>query len=128
MVSVDDHEIRAFVRDLRDAPSRVQGRVFPAIFKGSIAIKAQMQKEMGASKFFKGTTPAIDFDITDEGTTITSEIGPKVGAGEKGGLGGIAYFGGANGGGGTVPDPQGALDAEAPRMERALLDLLGGAL
>lgn len=128
MASVDDREFRTFARDLRSAPSRVQGQVFPIIFKGAMAIKKQMQAEMGGSGHFKGTTPAIDFDITNEATSVTAEIGPKVGSGEVGGLGSIAYFGGANGGGGTVPDPELALKAEAEKIEKVLGDILGDAL
>ena len=40
----------------------------------------------------------------------------------------IAYFGGSPAGGGTVRDPQAVLDEEAPRLEKALIDLLGGDL
>ena len=51
------------------------------------------------------------------------EVGPR--KGKPGSIANIAYFGGANGGGGTVPDPRGALEAEAPRFEKALTDLVG---
>lgn len=97
------------------------------IFRGAMQIKKQMQAEMGGSAHFKGATPSIDFDMFDAGTTVEAEIGPKVGSGESGGLGSIAYFGNSRGGG-TVPDPQGALDAEAPRVEKAIADLMGGLL
>ena len=50
-----------------------------------------------------------------------AEIGPEKRGG--GNLGAIAYFGGRNGGGGTVADPRGALEAEGPAFEQALGDL-----
>ena len=123
-IRFDMSEVRALSVDLSHASARVQGDVVPLVFKGAMAIKSQMRSEMGGSMHFKGTTPAIDFDITDTATTVTAEIGPKVGAGEIGGLGGIAYFGNSRGGG-TVADPQGALDVEAPKLERAIDNLMG---
>ena len=57
---------------------------------------------------------------------IEAEIGPETGG--AGSLAGFAYFGGVNGGGGTVPDPQGALDAEAPNVEKHLGALVAKAL
>ena len=123
-IRFDTSEVRALSVDLTRASMRVQGDVVPLVFRGAMAIKAQMRSEMGASRHFKGSAPAIDFDITDTATTVTAEIGPKVGSGEIGGLGGIAYFGNSRGGG-TVADPQGALDAEAPKLEQAIDDLMG---
>ena len=123
-VRFDMSEVRALSVDLSRASMRVQGDVVPLVFVGAMHIKTQMRAEMGASRHFKGSAPAIDFDITDTATTVTAEIGPKVGSGEIGGLGGIAYFGNSRGGG-TVADPQGALDVEAPKLERAIDDLMG---
>jgi len=126
---VDDHEIRAFVRDLRDLPSRVIDRVPPVVKRGAVNVKKQLQEEMGASASFAALAPTITFDMLDGG--FTAEIGPVKSSSGSRGLGfgaNIAYFGGANGGGGTVPDPQGALDAEAPRFEKALADILDGVL
>jgi len=123
-VRFDMSELRALSVDLTRASMRVQGDVVPLVFRGAMAIKTQMRAEMGGSRHFKGSAPAIDFDITDTATTVTAEIGPKVGPGEIGGLGGIAYFGNSRGGG-TVADPQGALDVEAPKLERAIDGLMG---
>jgi hypothetical protein len=58
---------------------------------------------------------------------IEAEIGPHSGPGQPGAIANVGYFGTSRGGG-TVPDPQGALDAEAPRLESAIGDLLGGIL
>ena len=127
-IRFDTSEVCALSVDLSRASMRVQGDVVPLVFVGAMHIKAQMRAEMGTSESFKGTVNAIDFDITDTATTVTAEIGPKVGTGERGGAGGIAYgigYFGNSRGGGTVADPQGALDVEAPKLERAIDGLMG---
>lgn len=127
MASVDDHELRAFAADLRSAPQRVVDKVPAIIKKGAVEIKKQMVEEMRGSRSFRGVASSISFDILDGG--FTAEIGPVSEPGPRpGDLTSIAYFGGSNGGGGTVPDPVGALNADAPRMEKVLADLLGGVL
>jgi hypothetical protein len=128
-VFIDTSELRALAADLRQAPANVQRGVGPVIFKGAMNIKTQLVEEMSASQHFKGAASSIDFDIRHRGafSAIEAEIGPRSGPGEPGALANIAYFGTSRGGG-TVPDPQKALDAEAPRVEKALADLLEAAL
>lgn len=123
--SVDASEVRRLSADLRDAPLRVVLAARPVLFRGATQIKEQMVREMGASRHFKGIAPSIDFDLDAAG--LAAEIGPRAEPGSAGNLANVAYFGGSRGGG-TVPDPQGALDAEAPKFEGALADLLGGML
>ena len=122
-------EFRAFAKDLRAAGSGIASKVLPVVHKGAGNIKRQHRREMSSSKWFKGVTRSIDYSMT-YGTgsraaggagAIEAVIGPRTGA--PGSLANIAYFGGARGGG-TVPDPKGALDAEAPRFEKALADVV----
>jgi len=126
-------ELRAFSKDLTAAGSGIASKVLPVVHKGATKIKAQMRREMGASTHFKGITRAIDYSTTF-GTgsraaggagVIGAEIGPR--KGKPGSLANIDYFGGSRGGG-TVPDPKGALDAEVPHFEKALSDVLGDLL
>jgi len=130
-LAFDTSEVRALAADLTRAGSGVAAKVRPVVVKGGVKIKAQMRREMQSSPHFKGTASSIDFDMLTSGGlgagAIEAVIGPKVGSGEKGGLASIAYFGNSRGGG-TVPDPQGALNAETPHFERALLDVLGSLL
>lgn len=124
---IDSSELRALAREIRTAPARKKRSIPPLVKRGAVNIKRQLRAEMGASRHFKQVVPLIDFDLKGVNLfgsdLIEAEIGPRSeGAGS---LANIAYFGGANGGGGRVPDPQGALDAEAPRFESALSDLLG---
>jgi len=127
----DTSELRGLSRDLRAIPESLARHALPVVIKGAVNIKETMRADMAKSPHFKGAIPAIDFDIeqSSSGGTGTYEaiIGPKVGAGESGGHAGIAYgvgvFGGARGGG-SVRDPQAALDEERPKFEKALGDLL----
>ena len=67
--------------------------------------------------------------MVDQVQSSTAEIGPATGGRVVGDLAHLAYFGGANGGGGTVRDPEVHLEAEAPNLEeyagKVLDDLLG---
>lgn len=130
-ISFDASEVRALAADLTRAGSGVAAKVRPVVIRGAANIKRQMRREMGQSKHFKGATPSIDFDMHGGEMfgvgIIEAEIGPKVGGAEIGGLASIAYFGDSTRGG-TVPDPVNALNAETPKFEKALLDVLGDLL
>lgn len=120
----DAHEVRQFAADLLSAAGRVVRQTPPVIKRGAVNVKKQLVSEMRGSRHFRGAAPSIGFDVTDGG--FGAEIGPESEPGEQiGDLASIAYFGGAFGGGGTVADPQGALDAEAPHVEKAIADLAG---
>jgi hypothetical protein len=63
----------------------------------------------------------VNYDLETDGGELVAEIGPDKDL--SGNLANIAYFGTWKGGG-TVPDPVGALEAEAPNFEKALGDLV----
>ena len=119
-VEIDASELREFSTELGKVPTKVVTGVRPAVVKAGVNMKNQLREEMDRSKHFRASR-SIDFDVSDGGLAV--EVGPS--KGKPGSIANISYFGGANGGGGTVPDPQGALDAEAPRFEKALTDLVG---
>ena len=119
-VEIDASELREFSTELGKVPGKVVTGVRPAVVKAGMNMKNQLREEMDRSKHFKASR-SIDFDVSDGGLAV--EVGPS--KGKPGSIANIAYFGGVNGGGGTVPDPRGALDAEAPRFEKALADLVG---
>lgn len=124
-VSVDVSELRTFATDLQRVPDKVQRGVRPVVSKGALNIKRQLASEMGGSTHFGQIKRAISYDIKVAGDGVEAEIGPRKGS--PGSLANIAYFGGA-GGGGTVPDPSGALAAESSKFESALSKLLDGVL
>lgn len=130
-VEVDASELQQLAADLSKAGSGIAAKVRPAVVKGAVNIKNQMRAEARGSRHFKGGARDIDFSMTSQKVfgvgVIEAEIGPRSGPGQPGSIMNIAYFGTSKGGG-TVPDPQGALDAEAPRFEQALGDILDGLL
>jgi hypothetical protein len=72
---------------------------------------------MSASPHFRGAAHGINYDLTDAG--LGADIGPRHGPGLAGNLANVAYFGTSRGGG-TVPDPIHAAEAEAEVIERYL--------
>lgn len=119
---IDASELREFAADMRRYPEALRRHIRPVVEKGAVNIKDRMRREMSASRHFRGITRAIDYDVIERLGGIEAEIGPRTGS--PGSLANIAYFGGSKGGG-TVPDPRGALEAEIPAFESALGDLLG---
>lgn len=126
-VDFDTSEMRTLARDLTNAGTAAARDIKPIVSRGALAIKNQMRAEMFASPHFKGVGSSITYDITERADGVEALIGPKSGPGSPGALGNIAYFGGSRGGG-TVADPIGALNAEAPKFEAALLKILGDIL
>ena len=140
-MAVDASELRALIADLSSAPKLVRSEARAVVSKAALNIKDQMRDDAAESVHFKQLAGAINYDIRGRGDTIEAEIGPAAkGAGL---IAGIAYFGGSPwsgrkkpgrgwqqgpGGGGTVADPQGALDAEAPNVEKYLDALVAKAL
>ncbi|MCI7306155.1 MULTISPECIES: hypothetical protein [Trueperella] len=119
-IHVDTSELRAFSVDLHEAPLNVVRKVPAVVRKGALNIKNDLVKDASDTKWFKRIKGTISFDKLDQG--FGAEIGPvKRG---QGNLANIAYFGGVHGGGGTLPDPGGALDRELPRFEKAIQDLV----
>ena len=125
MTGADVSELRSFSRDLGNAGAAAAPLVRAVVVKGAVNIKGSLRADMSASRSFKGITPEIDFDVVAERDGVSAEIGPRAEPGSPGNLANVAYFGGSRGGG-TVKDPQAALDAEAPKFEKALGDVLEG--
>jgi hypothetical protein len=130
-VSIDASGLNQLAADLTAAGSGIAAKVRPVVVRGAVNVKNQMRAEMSASSSFKGAARDIDFTMTSAKVfgvgIIEAEIGPRSGPGRPGAIANVGYFGTSRGGG-TVPDPQGALDAEAPAFEKALGDVLGGLL
>ena len=140
VVAVDDAEVRSLAVDLGVAGQRIKTDARAVIAKGALNIKSQMMAEASKSRHLK-IARVISYDLRDTAGGVEAEIGPTKGG--EGSLAGIAYFGGSSwrgrekpgrgwqqgpGGGGTIPDPQGALEAEAPAVEKYIGDLIEKAL
>lgn len=115
-VTFDVSELNELVLDLGAAPAITRTRLRSVMRRGAKNINRQLAREMGRSRHFKGAAGAFaHYDEYDDGDTLTYEMGPAKGKWSGGNLGNIAYFGTSRGGG-TVPDPEGALRAEAPAV------------
>lgn len=124
----DASELEQFAADLDKTAAQVAVGIRGIMAKAGVNIKKQMRQEMSESEHFKGAAHRISYDITTPADdTMLVEVGPSSGPGDPGSLGNIAYFGTSRGGG-TVPDPMGALEAEAKAAEDYLGKLLGGLL
>lgn len=122
-VTLDMSQVRALVADFKAAPADIARKVPPVVKRGANNIKDQLREEMAGSEHFGQVAAFITYDEVDGG--FAAEIGPEArGAGL---LENIAYFGTSRGGG-TVPPPEGALQAEAPRFLAAMADLVVGVL
>lgn len=123
-VSVELSEVRAFARELEDAPLKVVREIIPVVRKGAVNIKSDMQADLRGSSNagFRHVASTVSYDVLDGGFGV--EVGPSKPAGA---LANVAYFGTSRGGG-TVADPVGALQAEIPRFEKAIDDILEGML
>lgn len=122
-------DVRAFALALEGSARATERQVEQVVSRGALNIRRQLQREMRGSRHFSPVARAISYDLRSVGAfgggVVEAEIGPE--RGSPGSLANIAYFGTSRGGG-TVPDPRGALDAEAPRYLRALADLVGEGL
>lgn len=112
-----DETLRELAVSIRRVPASVEDDVRAVIQKGSLNIKNQMISEARGHRHFPRLAGSITYETHILPGVIEGEIGP-----DKGVLAGIAYFGSSRPGGGTVPDPKGALDAEAPNVERFIGD------
>ena len=118
-IDIDMSEVRELAEDMRHVDSRLAPRLKPILEKGALNIKTQLQAEMRKSTHFATVARGISYEDTSTPGEYSYEIGPEKGA--PGSLANIAYFGGGMmPGGGTVPDPRGALEAEAPRTMQYL--------
>lgn len=116
-------ELARLARDLRRAGTQIGPTVQAVVSKGALNIKRQMVAEMSASQHFRGAARGISYDLKTSGRAVEALIGPRSGRGQPGALANIAYFGTSRGGG-TVPDPRGAMNAEEPRLMDALTNAL----
>lgn len=131
-MSIDDSELRAFSTDLGLVPKNMVNEVVAVLKKGGVNIKTAMQQDLRASKSFKAVARSVDFDVHGSSafgqSSYSVEIGPNKSRNTAAGLAGIAYFGGVNGGGGTVRDPAEALAEEAQAVEEYLAKIWEGLL
>ncbi|MDY6054346.1 HK97 gp10 family phage protein [Micrococcus sp.] len=126
------HELDALARDLGKMPAEVARKVGPIARKTALEIKRGMQADLAKSRHFGQVARSVDYDVHESGAfgsqTVLVEVGPNADRHPAAALAGLAYFGGANGGGGTVRDPVYHLEEQAALMEKCIGDLTGEGL
>lgn len=127
-MSADVSQLRTLVRDLDAVPPKVTKGVPAVVKKGANNVKKTMQSDFSRSRSFGMIARTVTFDTSADMGGIGAEIGPDKSRGGGASLAHIAYWGGANGGGGTVRDPARALEDEGDKFEQALSKLLDGVL
>ena len=123
---IDTSEVDALAADL----GRVAGRSLPlvdeVVKKGADNIKREMAEDAAGSRWFR-FADSISYDSDYRVGQVAYEIGPDRARNPRARLANIAYFGGANGGGGTL-DIEKPLRSEEPRLMAALDKALGDVL
>lgn len=123
-MSVDVSQLRTLVTDLQRIPPKVARGVPPVVKRGADNIKRTMQADFSRSRSFGHIARTVSYDTTQDAGGAEGVIGPDKSRGGGARLAHIAYWGGANGGGGTVRDPGRALEEEGDNFENALGKLL----
>lgn len=121
-VSVDVTELRNLAVDMARIPDKVQRGVKPVVAKGAIEVRNKMRADMRESSSFRSAANNISYDLVVDGGGVEGRVGPS-----PTGLANIAYFGGSNGGGGTV-DILGPLGEEVEPFVENLGKLFEGIL
>ena len=116
----DFSELEHLARSFEAAIPAVDPKVVAVVSKGALNIKTQLRKEAEGSTYFNRFGWTIAYDLSSGPGGVEAEIGPSSEQKSPGNIANIAYFGGANGGGASIPDPQGALNAESDRFMAAL--------
>lgn len=123
MTQIDAREVRQLARDLDQAAGQVVPEVAKAVSKGALNIKREMAADAESSGHYKHFSRSVSYDLLRGG--LEAEIGPDKSR-MQGALGNILYFGTSKNA--PVLNINKPLDSETPRFEKALSDIVGGAL
>lgn len=116
------HGIDELVRDLSDAPRKVQRQVPDVVRKGAVQIKDEARRLAEGNRYAPYYPASISFDDGWKGRGYEAEIGPDKDR-PQGALGNILEYGVPSQGTSPQPHLRPALDNEEPRFLRALEDL-----
>lgn len=102
---LDTSETQKLIDAVNDFPAQARKEAEAILAKGAVNIKRNLKDDARGSKHFKQFAKKITFDRKSRKHGAEIEIGPENDKtiGKGGGPGAaIAYFGGANGGGGSL--------------------------
>ena len=131
-MAVDNRELYALAADLGKMPQVMARKSKPIFRRTALEVKNGMQADLRESRHFKQVALSVDYDVTEGGMlgalSMSAEIGPNAERNSSAPLAGIAYFGGVNGGGGTVRDPVFHAVEQGSRMVGYIKDAAEGLL
>ena len=122
-VTVQSEGLRELRGILDDAGDEIIPQGERLVGKGSNNIKQDWKRRWAGIAHAPGLPRTISYDVTSAGSLIRGEIGPDLDRGGQAPLGGFLEL--EYGTRWSAPQPAGApaLEAEAPRFEKALGDL-----
>lgn len=117
-MSADTSDLDGLARSFRAIPALMVPKMRGVVAKSALNTKKIMRKDARSSRHFKQLAPTIGYDLKvhefgGDGV-IEAEVGPSGGGSAS--LAGLAYFGSAKPGGGTVRNPEDAMLEEAPNF------------
>lgn len=118
-------DLARLVIDLDGLPDRIADMVEPGMEKSALEVKRLMQADLKQSTHFNQIARTVDYEVEQAGDVFTAEVGPNLSLGGSAALQGIAYEGGINGGGGTIPDPEQHAEAEMDTLARYIANEAG---
>ena len=123
VIDIEPEGFDELAREFADTEPRVQREMPRIMRKAGMNIKNEWNTTAARSRHFR-IAGTVNFDENLHfGAMHEVEVGPDRRR-RAARLAGIAHFGGANGGGGTLGDPKRFADAEGPRLESAIADLV----
>lgn len=130
-VFTGDAELRKLSADLSAMPVAATAAIKKAVRDTAVELKDVMREDMSESRHFKQIAPTITMGmVADTPGQIVYEIGPDKSIAVNGGypaaLAHIAYYGGANGGGNTVRDPEDAMKVVETVFWTRIAEATGG--
>lgn len=122
---LDTSETQKLINAARNIPDEILPKARAIMQKGAVEMKKNLQEDARGSKYFKQFAKKITYDTKLKAKGVEMEIGPEneKTIGKGGGPGAaIAYFGGANGGGGTL-DLDTPVENEFTNIDRYMKNL-----
>lgn len=98
-------DLYALAHDFGKMPAKYVQKIRPIFNRTAVEIKKGMQADFRGSRHFRQVAGSIDYEVKSGADGFSVEIGPDAARSPSAALAGLAYFGGSNGGGGTVRDP-----------------------
>jgi hypothetical protein len=116
MGASDTYDLNQLIYDFTKAGPLVEAAAATVMKTAAHDVKRRMVNDFHKSEHFtsnQGLAESVTYDqLPSMSGVITYEVGPDYGRRRAAALAGIAYFGGARGGGGTVPEPGQHADTE----------------